>query len=320
MGVSRENQIKNFLTSSNISNYNIKKIAGDASFRSYYRISRNDQLNLILMDAPVEYEDIRPFVKIDNILIDNGFLAPKIFATDYENGFLLLQDFGDVSYSNALKNLGNTQLESKELELYEKACDVLVDIHKIKSLKDIPDYDETLLMSEVMLFIDWYLPHIAKKPASKEQILEFQKLFKNLFKKLSNDKKLVLRDFHADNLFLFEEKVALLDFQDAVLGSSAYDLVSLLEDARRDVGENTVNLVIERYLESSNCDKKQFLIDYQILSLQRNIKIIGIFSRLAIRDKKENYLNFLPKMFNYVSIRLRDNLFIDLKSLFNNFL
>ena len=316
----RENLIHNFLKNINLGNYQIKKIAGDASFRKYYRVSRNNQPDLIVMDAPPEHEDIKPFIKIDKILIENKFLAPQILATDYENGFLLLEDFGDISYNKALENLKNEELFSREFDLYQKASDVLIGIHKINNLPgDIALYDEALLMREVMLFIDWYLPHIAKKPATSSQIQDFQKYWQNLFKKLSSDKKLVLRDYHADNLFVVNDQVGLLDFQDAVLGSRAYDLVSLLEDARRDVSTQTVSKIINHYLENSGADKEQFLIDYKILSLQRNIKIIGIFARLAIRDQKVQYLNFLPRMFDYVSIRLGDDLFTDLLNFFNNF-
>jgi aminoglycoside/choline kinase family phosphotransferase len=317
---SREDLISSFISNGcKITDFTIKKIAGDASFRSYYRIFKDGQADLILMDAPTQFEDIKPFIKIDEILRNNGFLAPEILAIDHENGFLLLQDFGDLSYSKALKNLTNQELEEKELDLYKKACDVLIELHKIPEPQNIPLYDEDLLTREVMLFIDWYLPNVTKKPATQEQIVEFKKLWIELFRKLSNDKKLVLRDYHADNLMVFEEKVALLDFQDAVLGSRAYDLVSLLEDARRDVGEKTVDAAIKHYLESSNCDKEQFLTDYQILSLQRNVKIIGIFARLAFRDNKESYLNFLPKMFKYVTIRLQDPIFSQMRDLFNNF-
>jgi len=317
--MTRENLVKNFLTNNKLTNYQIKKIAGDASFRSYYRIFQNNEKDLILMDAPPLHEDVRPFIKIDEILRKNNFLAPKILASDAENGFLLLEDFGDLSYSKALRNLSNQDLAIKELELYKKACDVLINLHQIQTPQDIPLYDDKLLMNEVMLFIDWYLPHILKKPATNDQIKQFQKLFSDLFKKLSQDQKLVLRDYHADNLFVVNNEVGLLDFQDAVLGSSAYDLVSLLEDARRDVKKETVEKIIDYYLNEININKCQFLTDYAILSLQRNVKIIGIFSRLAIRDKKESYLNFLPKMFNYVTIRLQDSLFVDIRELFNNF-
>lgn len=317
--MNRLNQMENFLKKQAIKDFKIEKIAGDASFRHYYRVFRNDSSNLILMEAPPKLEDIKPFIQIDQILRHHGFLAPEILAQDHENGFLLLQDFGDISYTKALQNLANQELQEKELNLYKKSCDVLVNLHKISITDDLPLYDHKLLMREVMLFIEWYLPHIAKKPATEKQIALFQKLFSQLFEKLSNDRILVLRDYHADNLFVVNEDVGLIDFQDAVLGSKAYDMVSLLEDARREVSGDTVEKIIDYYLEKSDCDKEQFLTDYKILSLQRNVKIIGIFSRLAIRDNKPQYLKLLPKMINYVTLRLEDDLFSEIKDLFNNF-
>jgi N-acetylmuramate 1-kinase len=317
----REKQIIDFLIKSNIKNYSISKIPNDASFRNYYRISFSDKASIILMDAPPKHEDVRPFIKIAKFLISHNLSAPKIIANDNENGFLLLEDFGNLSYNKALKNQNPMDLPVKELDLYKKACDVLVDLHKIKEIPDhIPLYDAELLLKEVMLFIDWYLPHILKKSASEEQITVFKMEWLNLFKQLNDNKKLVLRDYHADNLMLLKNReVGLLDFQDAVIGSAAYDLVSLLEDARRDVDKNTVNKILEYYIKNSNCNQDKLLIDYQILSLQRNIKIIGIFSRLAIRDNKKNYLNFLPKIINYVIIRFEDEIFSNLKGIFNNF-
>lgn len=314
----RKGLIDSFLRKHHIEHYGIKEIAGDASFRKYYRIFLNDKNNLILMDAPPKLEDVEPFIKVDEILRHNHFVAPKIFAADQENGFLLLEDFGDISYSKALHDLEGNELAVKEAELYQKAGNVLVNLHKIDLPHNIAAYDETLLMREVMLFVDWYLPYIAKKPISETEIAAFKKAWSDLFEQLSKDKVLVLRDYHADNLFVVGDKVGLLDFQDAVLGSRAYDLVSLLEDARRDVSQATVRATLTYYLQNSNCKEEQFLTDYQILSLQRNIKIIGIFSRLAIRDKKENYLNLLPKMFGYVTIRLRDSIFDDIRDLLTN--
>jgi len=318
--MTREHKIRDFLAQNNLGASEVKQIAGDASFRKYFRVFKPDGSTLIVMDAPPEHEKLEPFIKIDHILIENKFLAPEILAIDLDNGFLLLEDFGDVSFNQALKNLSGTKLIERELELYQGAVDVLVDLHQIQNLpKDIVPYDETLLLREVMLFIDWYLPYIVQRPATNAEAQKFRNLWCDLFKKLSNDKKLVLRDYHADNLFVVGNKVGLLDFQDAVLGSRAYDLVSLLEDARRDVSPEVVAKMIKDYLQKSNYNKEQFLTDYQILSLQRNIKIIGIFARLAIRDHKKNYLNFLPRMFEYVILRLRDDLFKDLKILFESF-
>jgi aminoglycoside/choline kinase family phosphotransferase len=176
-----------------------------------------------------------------------------------------------------------------------------------------------------MLFVDWYLPNVAKKTITQDQIIEFQNIWLDLFSKLSPAKTLVLRDYHSENLMIVEgrsgiKQVGLLDFQDAVIGCGAYDLVSLLEDARRDVSKNTQQKMLQHYLEQSNCNFDQFLIDYQILSLQRNIKIVGIFSRLAFRDNKQNYLDLLPRVFGYIHPRLQDNSLLKIKKFLEQFL
>jgi len=316
------NLINNFLKNNNIGDYQLDKIAGDASFRHYYRARISADKSFIIMSAPPEFEDIRPFYKIDQLLIKNNFSAPQIFAEDYKNGLLLLEDFGDNSYSKHLKT--NHDLLKEENRLYKMAVELLLDLNKITVPDDLPLYDEKLLMREVMLYIDWYLPYIAKKPANEGQIEEFQNLWLELFKKLSKPSKLVLRDFHADNLMLLanrsnHQNIGLLDFQDAVIGTPAYDLVSLLEDARRDVNKMTQENMLKYYLDNFDCDPKSFLYDYALLSLQRNIKIIGIFSRLAIRDKKPQYLQLLPRVFKHVENRLQNDSFPEIKIFLSTF-
>ena len=308
----RNSLLLNFLQQNNLGNYRIEKIAGDASFRHYFRASGNGQ-SFIIMDAPPENEDVQPFCKIAEFLLKNNFAAPRIFAKDYQNGFLLLEDFGDDSYRKVLE-----KTPAKEMRLYTEAVDLLIDLSKVHPPQDLPIYNHELLLKEVMLFVDWYLPNVAKKPLSTSQTQEFKNIWLDIFSKLSPPNMVVLRDYHADNLMFLEKNigtrnVGLLDFQDAVIGVGAYDLVSLLEDARRDVDPNLQEKMLQHYLNKSNCDAKQFLLDYQILSLQRNIKIIGIFSRLAFRDHKQNYLSFLPRVFGYVNSRLEDKYFQAIK-------
>lgn len=317
--------INNFLNNNQISDFQLSKIAGDASFRHYYRAILPDGKSLIIMSAPPEFEDIKPFHKIGQLLVQNNFSAPQIFAVDYENGLMLLEDFGDNSYSKTLAAASKSSLAKKEQELYKMAVDLLLNLQKINPPSDLPIYDEKLLIRELMLFIDWYLPYIAKKPATEIQIEEFKNLWLELFLPLAKStNKIVLRDYHADNLMLLSgrdhyKNVGLLDFQDAVLGSPAYDLVSLLEDARRDVNKKLQEKMLSYYLDNFDCDKKSFLYDYGLLSLQRNIKIVGIFSRLAIRDQKPQYLQLLPRVFNYMENRLKDDSFIKMKTFLSTF-
>ncbi len=320
----------------------IKKIAGDASFRYYYRISTttfcaisyfdnlsqrstkhearstNKNNSFILMFAPPQYEKIEPFIAIDEFLVSHDFSAPKIFARDEKEGFLLLEDLGDETYGKALL------LDvSKEFTLYEKACDVLLELHKLATPKNIPNYNHSLLFREVMLFVDWYLP-LQKKPMSLQEKACFKFLWFELFDLLSRENQvLVLRDYHADNLMILPDKtVGLLDFQDAVAGSKAYDLVSLLEDARRDVDEKNRQKILEYYLQKSGCDEAIFMRDYEILSLQRNIKILGIFARLSVRDGKHSYLQLLPRVLAFVIARLnsQSRIFFEISDLLKRFL
>lgn len=312
---------KNFLAQNNISANEIKLIAGDASFRSYYRVPCGDK-NLVLMFAPPSHEDIKPFEKIAKFLFENQFSAPQILHRDEENGFLLLEDFGDDTYGRVLKiNAEN------EYPLYEKALDVLLELHKIKAPSDVAPYNNALLFREVMLFIDWYLP-LKNKKISQAQISTYKHLWFDLFDLIDKENQvLVLRDYHADNLMILKDRqnykaVGLLDFQDAVVGAKAYDLVSLLEDARRDLDPKNAEKLLQYYLDKSKLDKSSFMQDYEILSLQRNIKIIGIFARLSIRDGKNNYLDLMPRVLGFIENRLNSNNknFSQIKNLLKNLL
>jgi aminoglycoside/choline kinase family phosphotransferase len=302
-------KISNFLALHNISESKIVKIAGDASFRSYYRIS-NANNSYILMFAPVGYEDPRPFMQIANFLTEHNFFAPKIFAYQPQDGFLLLQDFGDISFNKALQ-----QNISLEFSLYQKACLVLINLHKITVLPQIKNYNHHILLQEALLFLDWYLPWQNKIATLSQKSFYKNELLK-LFDKLNKQQNcLVLRDYHVDNLMLITkhncQEVGLLDFQDALIGSVAYDLVSLLEDARRDIKEKNKTDLYQYFLQQSGYDPDCFNIDYQILSLQRNLKILGIFARLSLRDGKNQYLNFMPRVKQLVISRLTDNHFFN---------
>ncbi len=302
-------KVYNFLASQNMLQPKISKVAGDASFRSYYRVLDGDK-SYILMFAPVGYEDPKPFIKIATFLQENNFFAPKVFAYQPEDGFLLLQDFGDISFNKALQ-----QNSSLELDLYQKACLVLVKLQKLTTKPEILSYNNYVLLKEAWLFIDWYLPW-QKKSATVLQKAFYKNELLKLFDKLNKQNQcLVLRDYHVDNLMLFNynnsQEVGLLDFQDALIGSVAYDLVSLLEDARRDVDKQNKTILYQYFLEQSGYDKNSFDADYQVLSLQRNLKILGIFARLAMRDKKEQYLQFIPRVKQLVINRLSQNDFFN---------
>lgn len=321
-----EKQAREFLAQNKITDFEIKKVAGDASFRSYYRITTGKQ-EFILMFAPPGFEDVKPFVKIDEFLVSHNFSAPKIIAVDEAYGFILLEDFGDDTYGRVLAREPKNNLKNLELDLYKSACDTLIELHKIKASSHIPLYNNAVLFREVMLLIDWYLPS-QKKEISLSEVASFKHLWFELFDQLDKENQVVvLRDYHADNLMILPQredfkKVGLLDFQDALVGSKAYDLVSLLEDARRDLDAENRETLLKYYLEKSGCSKESFLRDYEILSLQRNIKIVGIFSRLSVRDGKHHYLNLMPRVLDFVSLRLNSGnpIFLEMSKLLQKFL
>lgn len=309
----------NFLTSYFDSDYNIKPIPGDCSPRSYDRIIYNNK-SFILMNAPIDAIDLNPFIKIDKFLCDNHFSAPKIYKIDQENGFLLSEDFGNNSFNHILSKLNNKQLEIKEKEIYQYGTDLLIELHKteLNNIK-LPEYDNELLLKELTVFVDYYLKYIKNRTLSTKEKDNFTGMWLELFNYLSTDQHLVLRDYHADNLFFlkerkFHKKIGLIDFQDAVLGSRAYDLVSFLQDARRSVSKNIQIEMINYYIEKTNIEYAKFINDYKILSLQRNIKILGIFARQAVLYKNKRYLDLIPRVLEYVLDNLqKEEIFFNIK-------
>lgn len=306
MAAKREQLIKEFLKTNDVAHYERHPITSDASFRSYERLIDGENV-LILMNAPPPKEDVRPFINIDNYLIRRGFTAPKIYAQDEKNGFLLLEDLGDDSFTKVLSGDSSLSDELSEKELYTEAVDVLIQLGRSTLPSNMPGYNDVLLMEECKLFTEWYLPYVDGLGDISDKAKEYAELWQGLLEhpKVAEDV-VVLRDYHADNLMWLPERigverVGLLDFQDAVIGSPVYDLVSLLEDARRDVNEETVKMAKSHYLnERKSIDRDLFEAHYAILAAQRNCKIIGIFARLAVRDNKERYLKYLPRVWKHL--------------------
>lgn len=293
----RESAIVNFLTQAGWGNATRGKLAGDASFRHYDWLEKGGN-HAVLMDAPPEKESILPFLKIGDYLVKRGFSAPKILAKDSSQGFLLLEDLGRDSFTSFLK-----EHPTQESKLYFAAADVLVELHQSAEIEiDLQEYNQEKLLEEAALFVDWYLPALigeAKGASLREAYLD---LWREILSCLPFfPPVVVLRDYHADNLMWLPERegkaqVGLLDFQDALLGSPAYDLVSLLEDARRDIPPEIVQITFNRYVQKMAWDKSDFSVCYAALGAQRNAKIIGIFTRLALRDNKPHYLQLIPRV------------------------
>ncbi len=279
----------------------IRMLADDASFRKYYRLKMGGKTS-VLMDAPPPLENVEPFIKVSEYLIKNGFNAPEILFSDIKNGFLLIKDLGDDIMNKAIIHYS----ELEEEDIYKKTVDTLLDLHQCSNLKNIDKYTDDLLLEEVNLLTSWYLPNIIN---NKSKLLQATEEYKNIWLDMLplsrfESEVTILRDFHSDNLMILPKgELGLLDFQDAVIGSPAYDLASLLEDARRDVPVSLAEKMLQYYIDGrsgNEFNSKNFIQSYRILAAQRNCKIIGIFTRLAIRDNKSHYLSLLPRVWRYL--------------------
>lgn len=298
-------------------------LKGDASFRRYERIRRGNEVR-ILMDAPPPKEDVRPFIMITDLLRAQGLSAPEILARDEAQGFLLLEELGNQSYTIMLQ-----QDPTRELELYRHAVDVLVALyhanaHKVNELAlPVEPYDHATLMREANLVVEWFMPQLVglkQAAALKESYVQTWRSILEATPLRTNCA--VLRDYHADNLMWLPQregmyKVGLLDYQDARMGDPAYDLVSFLEDIRRDVAPQTIDTLLAHYICETGQDTDEFMTRYSVLGAQRNSKIVGIFTRLCVRDSKPHYLNWLPSVWRWLEYDLSQPALAPLKAWFD---
>jgi aminoglycoside/choline kinase family phosphotransferase len=262
-------------------------VAGDASFRRYFRVNSATRGKAILMDAPPPHEDPQPFLDIAQYLTGHQFRAPKIYGTDLTRGLVLLEDFGDRRMREHLDDH-----PEDEAEIYRAAIDTIVRLAGTPAAHAQP-YDMATYLREVQLLTEWYMPAMG---LSCDANLFDQMWVDALAPLASCQDVTVLRDYHAENIMLLDDgEQGIIDFQDALVGHPAYDLVSLLQDARRDVRPELEADMLAYYLTAAN-PGSDFDAHYALLGAQRNTKIIGIFTRLWKRDGKERYLSFLPRM------------------------
>lgn len=298
---SRQELRDNFISNSRFAGASLEELPADASLRRYFRICGGD-LAALMMDAPAPQEDIRPFVRVARHLSDLGLSAPILYEQDEVNGFLAVEDFGNDTYTRLLAR------GEPERPLYELAVDALVALHRHSraSKVGVPDYDMAALIDEALLLVDWYLPWLNEGfTRSESSVGGFVQAWMDVFEALPPAQNtLVLRDFHVDNLMRLSGRqgaaaCGLLDFQDALIGPSAYDLVSLLEDARRDVCSELSLDMLDRYYNAMNLVPDQvaaFESWYRVLGAQRHCKVLGIFVRLWRRDGKDKYLHHLSRV------------------------
>ena len=272
----------------------ILPLAGDASFRRYFRILAGDR-RAVLMDAPPPHEDPRPFVAIANWLEGVGLTAPRVLAADLAQGLLLLDDLGDARMRESLD-----ADPAAERGLYETAVDVLVHLHGHPPMEGLPPHGLDEWLTELELFLDWYVPAVGLGSVDRPG---WEEAWRNVLGAVADDglgPVTVLRDYHAENVMLLDcrggiERFGLLDFQDALAGHPAYDLVSVLEDARRDVPPSLEREMIDRYVARTGSDGR-FEQAFWALAAQRNSRILGVFCRLWKRDGKDRYKQFQPRM------------------------
>ena len=301
---------------------NLRKIKGDASFRSFFRKKNNKLNSIIVFSKKEKYKNLLVYDTINKIFIKNKILAPKLYEENYNKNFLEIQDFGNDTIFKVLKKKDN-----KKFFYFKKIIKLLNQIQLIKSRRQkdfkkkiftVPKYDKKILLKEADLFCKWYL----KIYLSKNKRDKFTKKFQKIVKKLSLNLKLrnnifVHRDFHVSNLMLINNKIAVIDSQDALIGNQAYDLASLIDDVRVKTTKSFKDKLYKFYLsKNKKLDKVKFKNDFEILSILRNLKIIGIFTRLALRDDKKKYLKFIPYAWALINLRINENeIFTDLKKL-----
>jgi len=293
----RKNLIGSFLESENITFKSLIKIKSDASHRKYYRIQNK---KLLLMDAdPRTNEKLTSFVKIDKILLNYGLTAPKIYKKDILNGLMLLEDFGEDTFSKILN-------KKNEKIMYKNALEVLSVLNNkgktAPTIKGLKKYTINEQLKETSLFFEWYLQEHLGKKLDKDSIFSFELNLKKLYKKIcTKNRTLVLRDFHVDNLIRrADKKIGLIDFQDALLGSSSYDLSSIVEDVRRPISRELKDMLIKYFHKLTKEDLEKLKIEIAYFSIQRNMKIIGIFSRLKYRDNKPRYMKYIPNAKDFI--------------------
>ncbi len=278
-----------FLAAHGWAGANVVPLAGDASFRRYFRVDAGER-RAVLMDAPPPHEDPRPFQAVASWLSASGFRAPAIHAADEAHGLVLLEDFGDDRMREAIDAAPH-----RAADLYERAVDTLVELAKHAAGPFAP-YDRVVLQREAGLFVKWYCPAVGTEANEDEYRAAWDAVLGHA---LTDAPVTVLRDYHSENLMLVDGDLGLLDFQDALAGHPAYDLVSLLQDARRDVDAETECAMLDRYRVATGAGDA-FMDAYYVLGAQRNAKILGIFTRLWKRDGKPRYAALCLRVWAYL--------------------
>ena len=304
-----------------LDNYNLKKIKGDASFRAFFRIRSNSRTKILVYSQKEKKKNLLIYDAINKIFLKNHILAPKLLNQNYDNNFIEVNDFGNVSIFHELK-----KIKKNRMNIFKKIISLLIKIQKIKTKEvktflktkyKIPFYSNQIILNEANLFADWYVPKVIKK----NKVTTIKKQLKQIYIKLLLNIKLknnifVHRDFHVSNLMKVNKNIGVIDAQDALYGNMAYDLASLVDDVRIKTTNKLKEKIFFYFVRlNKTVDANKLKNDFEILSVLRNLKIIGIFIRLSIRDKKHNYLKLIPHAWKLIEYRINKNhKFKELKS------
>ena len=305
--------------------YKLKKINSDASFREFFRLKKGNKTSIIVTARKERFRNLITYSAINKFLRGKGIHTPKTISQHYSEGIMEIEDFGDNTLLHFVRKSKNI------LPLYKKSIDVILKLQKIKPINKIKiksnqnlkfdNYNLKNLHKESDLFLNWYLPGILGKRKSKKfktKIkIELNKLYKQIYFK---NKFIVHRDFHVSNIMPIRRKLGIIDSQDVILGNPMYDVASLIDDVRIEIPLQIKNKVFQYYFKKSSLRKKMYFLknDFDILSIQRNLKILGIFYRLYKRDNKPKYLKYLPYTWKLIELRMKSKIFKNLeKTLLN---
>ena len=291
----------------------LKQIKGDASFRSFFRKKKKNLSSIIVYAKKDKRLNLLIYDSINKILIKNNIIAPKLINENYSKNFIEIQDFGNQTIFHFLKRNNKSKLL-----IFKRIINLLNKIQLIKDKKIInfkkqnyiiPNYSSKILFEEAKLFSSWYVPQKLNRINQSKFKKDYEKVIKILIKKISlKDHVFVHRDFHVSNLMLINSNIGVIDSQDALFGNRAYDLASLIDDVRFKTSNTFKEKIFDIYLKShKRLSVKKFRNDFEIISVLRNLKIIGIFTRLAMRDNKKDYLKFIPYTWSLIRLRSKNN-------------
>ena len=303
----------------------LKKLSGDASFRYFYRKKYYKQSSVFVYCKKQKKINLVIYDAINNLLIKKNLLAPKLIKSNYKKNYIEIEDFGDLTVFQLLR-----KKKVNQFFYYKKILLMLKKIQKIKTKKIktflnteyiIPNYSKEILINESNLFLKWYLPIFIKGKRKDIVRRKISKIFKNLLNSLIYKKKVFIhRDFHVSNIMVTKKGFGLIDSQDAVYGNIAYDLASLIDDVRLKTNRKLKDKIFNEFIKiNKSLDKNEFKNDFEVLSVLRNFKIIGIFSRLSKRDGKHKYLKLIPYAWKLIENRINNNKkFNELKIIVDN--